>query len=584
MEMGGTKRIRLRFKDQNILSTTQKFEGLKRCWFIFNPNDFQTVSALASHLVHKFELINSCPNGIVLSMEGYVLPPFESTRILQDKDIISVKRKCAALAEAIDVGGQENSTGDSDPVEKLPAFPGRELMAIKEFEEETEGCADAIAEANDMSGSVSVKKKRKRTRQVQGSKKKARSTSLERNPTFSVESADGAPVEHNESARKEKRRRVSKKTLQEGTSSNVSSEPEEEVTPEIEKKSDEFEETDQQTENTSAVHATKKKSPSRSARRKKAKRIWLREQAKLQKKEVAKNCVPAKDTHKMSHENEKTIQDTNREDEVVPVIVRPGHIRFEPLEGSDQELQNSMETFQWRGTTSKRKGQKWGKEKTSFQTRDAIEDSDEEVALDDGESEVDPMDFEKLSPLTRSPKEGDVLAYRLVELSSSWCPELSPFRVGKISSYDPVSKRITLLPVPEYTITTKDGGEEAVVGPSLYNEDGSLEVDFASLVDVRLFSSEKPDPVAYNTAGQSNGTAVIHDTHVTPVSSIKENGGQLDVWEEISKALSEKKSQLLQKEGWNKEKPANTSWSYRALRGSALGPTIARLRAQNNVS
>ena len=28
------------------------------------------------------------------------------------------------------------------------------------------------------------------------------------------------------------------------------------------------------------------------------------------------------------------------------------------------------------------------------------------------------------------PQEGDIIAYRLVELSTSWCPELSSFRVG----------------------------------------------------------------------------------------------------------------------------------------------------------
>ncbi|XP_068665342.1 coilin isoform X2 [Aristolochia californica] len=575
--MGGTKRVRIRFDDQNILSVIQKIEGLKRCWFLLNPDDLETIAALASHLVHKFELQSSCPNGVVLSMEGYVLPPFESTCILQDKDIIRVKRKRRVVPELIDAGDQEYRIGDNEAVEKQPALPGKGLLEIKEFEEESEGYTREHAEANRMSCNLSVKKKRKRSGKLHGATNRTKSTNLERDLTFSVESVDGAPVELNESSHQKKRRKVSKKTLQDDNSSNVNSGSEEEVTTEVEKKSDELEENGQQAENASDIHDKNKKFPSRSARRKKAKRIWLREQSSLQKKEVAANCVLMKDTHEKLHKHEKKVQNTDREDEVVPVVVRPGHIRFEPLEDSDWEKQNSVETLQWRGTTSKKKGQKWGMEKTSFQIRDFVEDSNERVASDDGVLANDPIDFEKLSPLTSSPKEGDVVAYRLVELSSSWCPELSSFRVGKISFYDSVLKRIALVPVPEYPISAKDEENETVVGPTLYNEDGSLEVDFAALVDVRIFNSEKPDPVADNT-GQSNGTPMIHDSKM-PHATVKENGGQPDVWEEISKALTDKKSQLLQKEDQN-----NTSWSYRTLRGSALGPTIAMLRAQNNLS
>ncbi|XP_068644125.1 coilin-like isoform X2 [Aristolochia californica] len=498
--MGGTKRVRVRFANQNLLSINQKIEGLKRCWFLFNPDDLETISALASHLVHKFELIDSCPNGVMLSMEGFVLPPFESTCILQDKDIIRVKRKCGVVPEVFVAGDQENRIGENEAVEKQPALPETELLAIKEFEEESEGYTSEHAEANRMSGNVSVKKKRKRSGQLRGAKNKTRSTNLERDLTFSVESVDGVPVEYNENCHQKKRRRISKKTLQEDNSSDVNIGSKEEVTPEVEKKSDELEENGQQTENSADVHDKKKKFPSRSARRKKAKRIWLREQAKTQKKEVAKNCVPVKDACEKAHENDKNVQNTDREDEVVPVIVRPGHIRFEPLDDSDPELQNSVEIFQWRGTTSKKKGQKWGQEKTSFQTRDSIEGTDVKFGVedgesvddptdfeklspstsspkeifqwrgttskkeqkwgqektsfqtrdsiegtdvkfgvDDGESADDPTDFDKLSPLTSSPKEGDIVAYRLVELSSSWCPELSSFRC-RLGKYHPMTQ------------------------------------------------------------------------------------------------------------------------------------------------
>ena len=54
------------------------------------------------------------------------------------------------------------------------------------------------------------------------------------------------------------------------------------------------------------------------------------------------------------------------------------------------------------------------------------------------------------------------------------------------------------------------------------------------------------------------------------------------MWEEISDALSAKKAQLTQEDKWNKkESSAKRSWSHRTLKSSALGPTIAMLRAQN---
>lgn len=56
------------------------------------------------------------------------------------------------------------------------------------------------------------------------------------------------------------------------------------------------------------------------------------------------------------------------------------------------------------------------------------------------------------------------------------------------------------------------------------------------------------------------------------------------MWEEISEALSAKKAQLSQQDNWTmKQSSGRSSWSYKALRGSALGPTMALLRAQNGV-
>lgn len=60
--------------------------------------------------------------------------------------------------------------------------------------------------------------------------------------------------------------------------------------------------------------------------------------------------------------------------------------------------------------------------------------------------------------------------------------------------------------------------------------------------------------------------------------------GEVNAWDEISEALNAKKSQLTQEDGWSKEESSGKrEWSYRAMRGSALGPTMALLRAQNEL-
>lgn len=60
-----------------------------------------------------------------------------------------------------------------------------------------------------------------------------------------------------------------------------------------------------------------------------------------------------------------------------------------------------------------------------------------------------------------------------------------------------------------------------------------------------------------------------------------ENGD--DLWEQLNEALSAKKAELSQESSWGKPKPVSSTWSYRALKGSAMGPTMALLRSKNKL-
>lgn len=66
-------------------------------------------------------------------------------------------------------------------------------------------------------------------------------------------------------------------------------------------------------------------------------------------------------------------------------------------------------TFQWNGITSKKKGQKWGKEKTVFQKRNdgkKVNSESSDMLVDEEETPTVnvPVDFDKLKPCTTLPQ------------------------------------------------------------------------------------------------------------------------------------------------------------------------------------
>ena len=85
----------------------------------------------------------------------------------------------------------------------------------------------------------------------------------------------------------------------------------------------------------------------------------------------------------------------------------------------------TQETFQWNGTTSKKKGQKWGKEKMSCRRndyKDFNQQHSETFAVEEGTPPKDPMDFDKLPSLTSSPKVCLFIALKLFSIVGT--PEL----------------------------------------------------------------------------------------------------------------------------------------------------------------
>ncbi|KAJ6898287.1 coilin-like isoform X2 [Populus alba x Populus x berolinensis] len=652
--------VRLRLVLDNPLTTTT--EGLRKCWILLKPQH-RTISDLSSHILHVFDLHNACPSGLLLSMEGFVLPPFESTCILKDKDIVRVIKKGGTATEIIKIDdGLNDSLNVVEIIDKPPVTIGTNLLANEEFEKESDSYeseqeVDVAAEVEDVENSPEVKavsKKRKASKDAHSPKRKKTKSasakkwldvsenvvtdvSAEQNGTLSIVDVDERSGKGRKAMRDTKKRKKTKSASAEkctevsenvvtsvcaGQNGTLSIFKADERSSKSTKATFNAQKSCQREQNgngsvdASHILSGSKKCPSRSARRKKAKRQWLKEQLKAEKKAQSSE----KDNENDSGESpepgsQKTSEEKFREDkqlgerdsdvegDVVPIVIRPGHIRFEPLKKGDSDHavpQNhiSIERFQWNGITSKKKGQKWGKEKVvSFKRNDYNnfkKESYSSLTIEERTPVYDCTNFEEFPHYASWPKEGDVIAYRLVELSPSWTPELSSYRVGKVSKYDLESNIVMLVQVPEYPVIPEkidDEASDALPETSPYQEDGSLEIKFSALFEVRLVHHGNLKSAKSVTGGsnevhvrdQDSGTGFKLNNNHEAGTSAQENGKH-NPWEETKQALTAQKAWLSQEDSCKKpESSGRSPWSYKALRGSALGPTVALLRAQNEL-
>ncbi|KAK4773827.1 hypothetical protein SAY87_028846 [Trapa incisa] len=557
-------RLRLQFEDRRILSRSQRKEGLKRSWIVLRTHH-RTVAEVAYHILHAFELQDSCPHGLVLYMDGFVLPSFESTSVLKDKDVVWVKKK--------------ERTSDGNHVEKSaianPDYKKRKsLEELKSPKIKRSRLANAeespTVHFNARNEEPVVEKK-----SFQGGK-----VSLKCSQLVKVESSnskgkskvcgDDEIKEHAEKPKQSTSPRVLGDDRNKDLAARVNSSQDYIVL----LKYSQFESKDaasalkngrvfpvlsqspsqekrEQSLGESLTPSDAKKLPSRNARRKKLKKEWIREMKKIGKKVDGQRYSSGVDNWRnkflcsndqtlVSHDdhskseahiqhcqspivvaamgNQQRHQYKSFKDVNVPTEIRAGHVRFDPLDGADRPVQESpvpVRTISWNGVTNK----KWGKEKVhnkcanygyqkpewadkSYQNTKWNDSNNQKITWNGSDcqntgtdnkcqegawndshklNQSPPQevsrgnethsggstDFTKLSPYGPVPVEGDIVAYRVIELSSSWIPEFSPFRVGQISSYNNISKKIRLVPVPEHPLDEK-------IDKMLYGEDGTL--------------------------------------------------------------------------------------------------------------
>uniref|UniRef100_A0A2P2KS53 Coilin n=1 Tax=Rhizophora mucronata TaxID=61149 RepID=A0A2P2KS53_RHIMU len=437
--------VRLRLEFDNILSELQKAEDLKLCWILLKP-EHKTISDLASYLLRVFDLQNACPGGLLLSMESFVLPSFESTFIFKDKDIVRVEKRGRTSSEVAPIGDGLNSLDVVEIVDLPQVAMGTQLLANEEFDKESggyesklevSGPGEAEVALQEEEPAESKKRKRKDSKEKQRSKilyykrKKSKCSGAEKCVAVFENGHGGNNVcrEHEKILSTLKADQRSDKSGKATASANGSCHPQE---------------NGKEIMDAPIVPIAKK--ISRSSRRKQVNRQRLRERAKAEKKQqhqrqsleksnqqstekdnqqVAEQSNddvgekisegPEKSNEKVKVEQEQPDQESDMDD-VIPVVIRPGHIRYESRKkvAADQTVQQnqiSVETFRWNGVTSKKRGQKWGTEKPVPHKR--IDCRNDHMNLNQECSRMliieekpvyEHIDFDKLSPYVGSPK------------------------------------------------------------------------------------------------------------------------------------------------------------------------------------
>ncbi|KAJ3671735.1 hypothetical protein LUZ60_007814 [Juncus effusus] len=674
-------RLRLLFSDRGLLTKNQRADGLRRCWLLLRP-EMRTVGELASVVYRRFNLRRTCPHGIFFTMDGFVVPSFESTCIFLDKDLVRV-HKLSKKKKLI------SGRNEDQPTEILAVESREEIEEENAAQNETLYLEDKKKSKRKLKDlekpECSKKKKRQKLNktpekpliiqensenvveeQSQDSESNKsihedQNEDLENNEnTHEVQNEDSETTAHTSSDNEteksspvEQGRKIPLEVSRDERSSpdaNVGLSPvETERNNQMEVPSHEYNENRTQI---NARHARKKLR--RSRRRRKAQRELKRELKNLaiEKKQSAllRNEIPSSSNQEIAWKDSREIAEKEiieKPSVVVPVVVRPGHIRFESDDddaGPSKKQQNvstneqfnlPTENFQWNGIT-KAKGQKWGQ--GSKRKNDSFNESNwtssnwqnennnnennmqakEKYTTENGKGKAITKDLnlESLCALTRAPKEGDIIVYQVVELSPiTFCPEVSSHRVGEVKMYDPILNKIILTPVPEYPIFPEKNENDLdnenedetldLADLSIYKEDGSLEIEFSALLDLRLLkekenNSESASASSLSRKSKNKSTIIINNNNSwennasvnnapnynnnnwNESNSYQQNNNNLET--ESNNIPTGTGENQTEQNGWEKWAPntSTPSWSYHALRGSALGPTIALLRGNDN--
>ncbi|XP_049382730.1 coilin-like isoform X3 [Solanum stenotomum] len=502
-------RLRLTFEDPNILTDLQKSEGLRCSWFLLKPQLLnKTISDLSAHILRTFQLHSSCPHGLLLSMDGFLLPPFESTCILKDKCIVSVKKKGGVLANE---GNDAPSIVENIRiVEKQPVNTGHLLLANKEFDNESGGYESEDEEGADPTkvsssclenslGCNIISEKRKASQTLPGSKKKKHCSEVAEKVDEQTKKSQQGLTSKKSHCKRKKVADPDSKDVDNIKGSAESSKVNESISGM--KKSNEIQERGVENVEATTKPEKVKKGPSRSARKQYAKRQWLREMVKIYKNAaseaegLANGGRRAGKLHSKWHVN--------------------GETDGRPMGRRNWKQQQSKTEYQ--EVVGQPKGLlHWKKLREEDKGRDT--NKQEQVN-------------EKSTLCGKPGQQSDMEA------------EIVP---DQAMQHDQVQE-IALPSIHEVRLV-KNGNSDSVAGLSAQPSEGP--------------ATNKSNPVLNAVEKKTNGPAI-------------ENGG-VNLWEQHSETIKGEQEQSHKESSWGTwSSVKKSSWSARALKGSARGPTMA---------
>ncbi|TMW85759.1 hypothetical protein EJD97_022568 [Solanum chilense] len=497
-------RLRLTFEDPNILTDLQKSEGLRCSWFLLKPQLLhETISDLSSHILRTFQLHSSCPHGLLLSMDGFLLPPFESTCILKDKCIVSVKKKGGVLA--IEGNDAPSIVENIRVVEKQPINTRHLLLANKEFDNESGGYESEDEEGADptkVSGSHLensldcniISEKRKASETLPGSKKKKHCSAVAEKVDEQTKKSQQGLTSKKSHCKQKKLADPDSKDVDNIKGSAESSKVNDSISGM--KKSDEIQEKGVENVEATTKPERVKKGPSRSARKQYAKRQWLREMVKIYKN-VASEAEGLK---------ELQANGGRRAGKLHPKWLVNGETDGKPMARRNWKQQQSKTEYQ--EVNGQPKGLlHWKKLREEDKGRDTNkQDQANEKSTFCGE------------PGQHNDMEAEIIPDQALQ-------------------HDQVQE--IAFPSIHEVCLVKNGNSDSVAG---------------------LPATNKSNPVLKAAEKKTNGPAI-------------EKG---NLWEQHSETINAEKEQLHKESSWGTWSSAKkSSWSQRALKGSARGPTMA---------
>ncbi|XP_072225318.1 coilin [Leuresthes tenuis] len=478
--------------------------GCRMCWMLVDLNACRVVADLESIIREKFEF--SRRSILSLFVEDCYLPHTESIYVVRDNDNVRVKVDCLAQvnvhsnltdAASVNCRKRHRDTGEDGLGNNGVRVEWKKKKKKKQCEEITP--EDAKQAAVD---DKSKKSKRKKHTKNKDKRTVDNSHSVTPKPAAAPQKIQLYVEPPIKSTKKPSEAHVKKKNAISSDSSSSSCD-EDEAPKETAAKAPSS--TPAASKAPSSTKPTQKKSHPPSSPS--SETNSSSDTACSVKISPKAKPLPLTTTNSKSHQALSVMQSTNcAQKQAVSLVELPCDKMMEPQDtGSDEEIQlvirqpkapgrSMVSHSHWQGgcrgkdryaggrgeygSAEDRRGQS-GFESSYIGAQELSYKSDSltnmSVVLQNGAESVPKQDYNSMPLLAAPPQVGQKIAFKLLELTENYTPEISEYKEGKIVSFDPNTKQIEL----ELLNTSQAPVEPGKFDLVYQNPDGSERVEYA---------------------------------------------------------------------------------------------------------